>query len=323
MNGDRGLVYPRLLISAYAASPAHTRWDPALEAELLPALCALPAVAGLEVPWLGALHPHDSAWFLRNVPAGTHLSLTPLPWVMQRCAAMPGYGLASRETDGRAAAVADMKRLNADVHTIGQDSQAEVAFVALHSAPRGTADRDALVRSLDELSEWDWGGAHLIIEHCDAVRPGQAFEKGFLPLDDELDVIDRMPESVGLWMNWGRSAIEVRDPDVVANQIAVAASHGRLRGLTFSGASYEDDHYGPAWTDTHPPIREADPAARSLLTSAHVISAARAAGPLQWWGVKVSRLPGDRTAAEVTHTVRRNLEIVRDAVAPRMEESSR
>ena len=37
-----------LLVSSYAVSPAHATWDPDLEAELLPALCALPDVVGLE-----------------------------------------------------------------------------------------------------------------------------------------------------------------------------------------------------------------------------------------------------------------------------------
>lgn len=58
-----------ILVSSYTVSPAHANWDPALEAELLPALCALPGVAGLEVPWAGRIHPHDEAWFLANVPA--------------------------------------------------------------------------------------------------------------------------------------------------------------------------------------------------------------------------------------------------------------
>lgn len=314
MNGDRGLVYPRLLISAYAASPAHTRWDPALEAELLPALCALPAVAGLEVPWLGALHPHDSAWFLRNLPSGAQLSLTALPWVMQRCATMPGYGLASRAPEGRAAALADMKLLNADLHTIGQHSPAEVAFVALHSAPRGTGDRDALASSLDELSRWDWGAAHLIVEHCDAVREGQPYEKGFLSLRDEIDALERSSSSAGLWMNWGRSAIEVRNADAVTEQIARAAGSGRLAGLTFSGAATADGPYGAAWTDTHPPIAETDPSSRSLLDTAHVADAIAAAGDVAWLGLKVSRRPADRNATDVASTVARNLSIILGAL---------
>ena len=167
-RADTETAIRRVLISAYAASPAHTRWDAALERELLSGLCALPSVAGLEIPWLGALHPHDVPWFLRNVPAGAQLSLTPLPWVMRRCAADAAYGLASPDSDGRAAAIADLRRVAADVRRLSSDSDATVSFVGLHTAPQGAATPDALARSLDEISSWDWVGAELVVEHCDA-----------------------------------------------------------------------------------------------------------------------------------------------------------
>lgn len=126
-----------VLISAYAASPAHGRWDPELEAELLPALCALPAVAGLEVPWIDGLHPHDAEWFLRNVPAGIRLAITALPFVMGRVARDSRYGIASPDEAGRATAMGDLARVAADVARIRDDSPAEVALVVLHTAPRG------------------------------------------------------------------------------------------------------------------------------------------------------------------------------------------
>jgi hypothetical protein len=310
------------LISAYAASPAHTEWDPDLEAALLPALCGLPSVVGLEVPWVGALHPHDPAWFLQNVPSGTVLSITALPWVMRRCAQMPGYGLASRDSEGRAAAVADFRMLHADAQRIARHSSARVGFVAVHSAPHAVADKHALMDSLDELSTWDWGEARLIIEHCDAVRPGQAWEKGFLALDDEIAVIERTSADVGLWMNWGRSAIELRDADAVTAQVGAAAASGYLTGVTFSGAASADGPYGPAWTDTHPPIADADPSAASVLDAAHVAAALSAAGSLEWIGLKVSRRPADRTAADVTETVARNLHIVCRALLPVQDPAS-
>ncbi|WP_404429981.1 DUF4862 family protein [Microbacterium lacus] len=305
---------PATIISAYAASPAHTVWDPELEAELLSTLCALPTVAGLEVPWMGALHPHDTSWFLQHVPAGAKLSITALPWVMQRCAAMPSYGLASRDSAGRAAAIADFRMLHADVHTLAQQSSAQIDFVAVHSAPHESANKDALAESLAEIATWDWGGARLIIEHCDAVRPGQTYEKGFLRLEDEIEVLGRVSADIGLWMNWGRSAIELRDADEVTAQIKVAGESGYLTGLTFSGAAYADGPYGSAWTDTHPPIAETDPDSASLLDTSHVMSAMEAAGCLDWVGVKVSRNPADRTAAAVTATVARNLDIVRRSI---------
>ena len=292
-------------VSAYAASPAFTRWDPELEAELLPALCALPGVVGLEVPWLGAVHPHDPEWFVDHAPPGARLAVTPLPWTMRRATEMPGYGIASRDAGGRAAAIGDLRRVRADVERLS----GAVELIALHTAPRGGGDPSALAASLAELRTWDWGGARLVVEHCDAVRPGRPYEKGFLALADELGALEGT--DIGLWMNWGRSVIELRDPDAVTTQIRDAAASGRLVGLTFSGAAAQDGPYGGAWIDTHPPLLSADPASKSLLDDAHVAAALAEAPAVPALGLKVSRLPSDRTAADVTATVARNLEIIR------------
>jgi len=292
-------------VSAYAASPAHAHWDPALEAQLLPALCGLPGVVGLEAPWFGALHPHDPEWFVRHVPPGARLAVTPLPWIMRRAAADPAYGIASGDAGGRAAALDDLRRVQADIGRLA----GAVELVALHTAPRGGEDPHALAASLEELRAWDWGAARLVIEHCDAVRPGQPFEKGFLALADELGVLEGT--DVGVWLNWGRSAIELRDPDAVTTQIRDAAASGRLVGLTFSGAAAEDGPYGGAWIDGHPPLLSADPASKSLLDDAHVAAALAAAPDVPALGLKVSRLPSDRTAADVVATVARNLDVLR------------
>lgn len=304
-----------VLVSSYAASPAHAHWDPALEGRLLPALCALPGVAGLEVPWTGGLHPHDADWFLAHVPAGIRLAITPLPFVMGRVAADPRYGIASPDPDGRAAALADLARVAADVRRIHDESAAEVAFVALHTAPRGGGDATALTRSLNEIGAWDWCGAGLVIEHCDAKRPGQKPEKGFLDLADEVAAIRAAAAPASLWMNWGRSAIELRDADAVTAQIGEASASGLLAGLTFSGAATADGPYGAAWIDAHPPIRSTDPSSLSLLDDEHVAAALEAAPGVPWLGVKVSRLSSDRTAVEVAATVGRNLDVVRRAEA--------
>ena len=306
-------VSPLVLISAYAASPAFGSWDPALEAELLPALCDLPGVVGLEVPWLGALHPHDDEWFLRNAPAGASLALTALPYVMRRCGVDASYGIASPDADGRAAALDDLRRLAADVRVLTEQSDAVVAVINLHSAPRGGADAAALAASLTELGDLDWCGAELVIEHCDALVPGHAFEKGFLPVDAEVAAVVGTGVPVGIWLNWGRSAIELRDADAVTAQIAEVANSGLLAGLTFSGAGAVDGPYGAAWTDAHLPLLSADPTSGSVLDDASVRAALLAAGDVPWLGVKVSRRPDDRTASDVVRTVARNLDLVRAA----------
>ncbi|GGF04553.1 DUF4862 family protein [Mycetocola zhadangensis] len=299
-----------ILISSYAASPAHSSWDPELEGELLPALCSLPGVVGLEVPWLGRVHPHDDAWFLRNVPAGARLALTPLPYVMRRCAADPQYGIASRNAAGRASALEDMQRLAADVRMLTEQSGAEVALVALHTAPSAAADGAALQDSLHEIAGYDWSGAQLVIEHCDTIMPDRPFEKGFLPLADEIEAISATNTPIGMWLNWGRSIIELRDADAVTAQISAVADSGYLTGLTFSGAAASDGPYGAAWLDAHLPVLSADPESGSLLDDAHVGTAISAAGAVPWLGMKVSRRPSDRSAADVTRTVASNLGVL-------------
>jgi hypothetical protein len=301
-----------ILVSAYPASPAHTRWFPELEGELLPALCALPGVAGLEVPWMGGLHPHDEAWFLANVPA-VPLAVTAIPFVMGRVGADPRYGLASTDEEGRTAAVADLRRVAVDVARIERESAASVAVVTLHTAPRATGAVEPLVRSLREIAALDWSGAHLVVEHCDAFHPGRAPEKGFLTLDDEIAAIRAAGVPIGLWLNWGRSAIELRDADAVTAQIAEAAASGLLVGLAFSGAAAAQSPYGPPWADAHLPIASTHPESGSLLDDAHVAAALAAAGDVEWLGLKTARRPDDITAADALRTVTRNLEVVRAA----------
>lgn len=299
-----------VVVSAYPLSPAFADWDPAVEDEVLNGLAGLPGVAALEVPWIDGIHPHDSAWFLANVPE-VALALTPLPFVMRRLAT-PGYGIASADDDGRRAAIADLRRVAADVAEITEHSAAHVAVVELHTAPRGAADADALARSLVELGELDWSGARLMIEHCDAHVPGQTPEKGFLSLHGEISAIRSSGVDVGLWMNWGRSAIELRGPDAVAAQIATAADSGLLDALVLSGASDREGPYSGPWIDAHHPFASIDPDAASLLTDDRVRAAVRAAGDARLRGVKVSRRPG-ATASEALESARRHLAAVRAA----------
>lgn len=299
-----------VLVSAYPASPAHARWDPELEGELLPALCALPGVAGLEVPWMGGIHPHDETWFLANVPA-VPLAVTPIPFVMGRLGSDSRYGLASTDETGRAAAVDDLRRVAADIARIDRESGATVAVVTLHTAPRVAGAVEPFVRSLQEAAALDWSGARLVVEHCDASVPGQIPEKGFLSLDDEIAAIRSAGAPVGLWLNWGRSAIELRDADAVTAQIAAAAASGFLVGLAFSGAAAVQSPYGPPWVDAHLPIASTHPESASLLDDAHVAAALAAAGDVAWLGLKTARRPDDAGARDALRTVARNLEVLR------------
>ncbi|MFF2051158.1 DUF4862 family protein [Leifsonia sp. NPDC058194] len=305
----------KTVVSAYAASPAHTTWDPVFEERFLAGLVDMDGVDALEIPWLGRLHPHDEDWFVTRLPPA-ELIVTALPWTVTRSTASAAYGLASSDENGRAAAVSDLARLHHDIRRL----PTAPTVIMLHTAPRGGhGSVDSLRRSLATLASWDWCGAGLAIEHCDTAVPGHSYEKGFLGLDDELATAGVF-EKVGIWMNWGRSAIELRDPGAVTAQIAAAASTGLLMGLTYSGASAAAGPYGPAWADTHLPFMETDAASGSLLNRSRAEEAAAAAPGVPWHGLKVSRNPRDESVADVLATVQANLEVMHAAGSAPVEE---
>lgn len=288
-----------VLVGAYAASPAHAEWIPEAEEEYLDGLAALDAVRGLELPWIDGLHPHDDEWLLRRFPQRFDAVLTGIPGTMRRLGRDPRFGLASLDADGRAAAVAEATRMLEAAERLNDAcGRRAVLAVELHSAPVASVDPAAenaaiaaLRESLESLAATGAGDdAALVVEHCDAFVPGRAPEKGFLAVADELAALDGLPDRFGMSVNWGRSAIELREGDAVAAQIAEIAASGRLRGLMLSGAADQATPFGPAWVDAHHPMAPApgfpfgEPA--SLLTEGRLTEAVAAAGPLDWAGVK-------------------------------------
>lgn len=278
-----------LVLGAYAASPALHAWDPALEREYLDAVVAIDGVDGLELPWSGALHPHDPDWLLANLPRGLRCVVTGIPGTVKALAADARVGLASTDDEGRAEALWLAARLRDDVaRLVDSDRDATVIAVELHSAPRRTGgSADALAASLAEVAAWDWSGASLVVEHCDALVDGQPAEKGYLRLDEELDAAARA--GVGVSLNWGRSAIELRDPDAVVRHAQLARESGLLRGAILSGAADRDGALGGAWVDAHHPFSAQDAAwgdPASVLTVARAAAFFAAAGPLDWRGIK-------------------------------------
>ena len=146
--------------------------------------------------------------------------------------------------------------------------------VEIHSAPNTTkgtpSSAEAFARSLGELLSWDWQGARLVVEHCDAPGPLGPPAKGFLPLDGDIAAVraanaaalsakkaeskDDASESsdggggkdgrvrgregpVGLCINWARSVLETRDPATALQHVVQAADAGVLAGVMFSGCT--------------------------------------------------------------------------------------
>lgn len=329
------------IVGAYAASPTPTATsrapggEEALFYDALFKLIAGGNLDGYEVPLLpgGVLHTLDEPWLLSKVcsPGVRCIVLTLVPATMGAISRSPHFGLASAFPAGREAALelaraglAAVARLNAAA------GRPIVAAVEVHSGPTrpaGASNAAALQESLFELAGWDWQGAAIVVEHCDAVARGEAPvfppQKGFLTLEEELSALRgaraqlaAAPRVVGaagaaplsLCVNWARSVLETRDPRTGAAHVAAAREAGLLGGLIFSGCSGEPvEAYGGAWTDSHWPMPEDAPG--SLLTEGAVVDALRAAGfpaggggALGWGGVgfftgaKVSLRGGERTA---------------------------
>jgi len=283
------------VVGAYPASPAHSNWNPDIEREFFDSLSLDSRIGALELPWLGSLHPHDDAWLIKHFPEDFSAVITDIPYVMSRIGQAVNYGLASIDKDGRKAAINDLRKINEAVQNLNDARQRQVvSVIEIHTAPRRTGDVHSLASSLEEIASWNWGGASLAIEHCDAWVEGQQPEKGFLTLNQEIEAIQLSGVDIGLFINWGRSAIELRNADRVAEQISLARESGFLQGLIFSGASDQDGIFGPAWIDAHHPFRKSERHiygdSLSLLTESRAKSAIDAAGAISWLGIKLGWL---------------------------------
>lgn len=299
-------------LGAYAASPNTSGWDPILEQAYYQALASLPAVRGLEHPFLGQLHQYDDAWFLQHIAPHWDYVLTTIPGVMNALSIQPAFGLASTDPAGRQAALDFMQAAqHAMVKLNSHLGRQAVKAIMLHSAPaRHKVEGNAACfkASMQELLSWDWQGAQLLVEHCDAYLPPQVPSKGFLSLSDELAVLSQLKQlgatSLGVVINWGRSVFEGRDPATAIAHIQAAQAAELLAGLMFSGVSGAESAYG-AWRDSHQPIcHPSEPAlgsACSLLTEQAVAAALYAARPLDKLtvlGLKIGVRPLDATLTE-------------------------
>ncbi len=284
------------VVGVYAAAP-----DRAMRDRLVARLAEVEAVAGVEVPWPDREGSGDH-WSAAHAGLPPHwkIVVTGIPHVVARSSVDPAYGLASDDDDGRTSAVADVARLRDDVARLADERGAAPLAVELHAAPRQhrrTADR--LTASLDAIAGWDWGATLLTLEHCDALIPDQTPQKGWSTLEAEVSAVLALDGAIGITLNWGRSAIEFRDPDRVVEHVAYAQAAGALRAIVFSGACDQDTDYGPAWTDSHPPFAidplmpSGEPA--SLMTTTRVREALARAGSLEWAGLKVGLRPRDST----------------------------
>ncbi len=278
------------VIGAYAVYGSGT---PEETAALVAGLADAGICDGLEVPFSNGAVSVPS-----GVPASWRHVVTMIPGTMMTMAGDPGFGLAATG-EGRQAAL-DMARTCRDQVA----ARSDILAVEIHSAPRRTASADAFAESLAELAGWDWGGASLVVEHCDAWTSEHAVEKGFLTAEAELDAIASLGSTatpVRFGVNWARSVIETRDAATGAEHVRLASERGLLGGLMFSSVASEDSAYGGAWVDAHVPPRGVAGTPESSLLGADEIAATWAAATLAdggFAGLKVGLQPATLSPAE-------------------------
>ena len=154
---------------------------------------------------------------------------------------------------------------------------------------------------MKEIAGWDWA-CELVLEHCDAMDQ-PAPRKGFLPLDNVLDVL--ADYDTGVCINWARSAIEGRNTALPLTHVQQVQQAGKLRGLMFSGTS-ENGAYGE-WQDLHAPF--APYCAESVLTVQHAQDVFKAvdSNSLAFIGAKLLEI-------DASASVEQRIAILRDGI---------
>lgn len=310
-------------IGAYATSPCLYQWNPDLETHYFNGIKKLNSVKGLEHPFWGSLHKFDDEWFLNNIKKEWDYCFTCIPGTMVEIGNNPHFGLASDEIEGRIAAIEFIKKANNAVNKLNNYLGREaVNIVQLHSAPNrsvkdANSSKESFYDSLSEIVKWNWYGANLVVEHCDAWTGIDKPEKGFLGLEDEIATINQINFlnknfPIGIFLNWGRSVIEGKNTATILEHIKLAVKHELLKGLFFSGVTDKDSPWG-IWKDTHMPPPETEYtryfAEGSLMTFENIKNTFEECAnyTLKYIGIKLLAIPNDST-------IKKRVGINRDAM---------
>ena len=297
------------LVSVYPALLTPEPVDRDVAGEVYARLRDVPGIGAVELPLGvdGRIVDEDAT--LSFLAPHWDVLLTTVPGTMAR-ADDPAYGLASTDDRGGDEAAEHLRR---SLETAARVDEAlgrrAVTGVEVVSAPRRvdgapTGTDRLLARLRRVLGERADGGAPVLLDHCDALVPGQTPAKGFLELDDEIRVLTALRADghagTGLDVNWGRSVLEARSVDGPVRHLERARAAGLLHGLVRSGCSGQDSDFGPAWTDMHPgPADLPAPAGEtsSLLTDEQIRRSVQAAGPVAVVGTKFAVRPHTLGAA--------------------------
>lgn len=299
-----------LVTAAYSISPTSQGWDAEVESKYYQLLKNIDGLQGLEHPFFGELHQYDDDWFLHNIDPNWKIIFTGMPGVMNNLSKDPNFGIASDDQEGRQKsldfygdACKAIKKLNTYFN------KEMVPCIQIHSSParkNASSSMSSLLLSLQEMQSWDWSGASLVIEHCDAYFSEGESVKGFLTLEEEIEAVTqtnaKMKSNLSFCVNWGRSAIEAQSVEGPLAHIAKLSELDLLTGLMFSGAAAQDPTYGD-WKDSHMPPRLDNKVGNynldnSLLTDKEIencINACRL-NKLTFIGAKIALLPRTSSA---------------------------
>lgn len=299
------------VVGAYAAVAKY--WNHSEHDDFLRAVLDLPGCTGLEIPFTGVFSPAEADRLRTQITAQQRHVMTLIPGTMMLQTQHSGAGLAAADLAGRDHALRFHRAARDAVATLADMAGADVVVaVEINSAPlRGEDSGDTGARFAEMLhfvADWDWCGATLVIEHCDAWSRKFPPQKGFLELEAEIAAVqavqvDRPRTPVGISLNWARSAIEARDVSAPLEHARLAADAGVLNGFILSGCSDQPSPYGAGWADGHLPpagvhLNGADDP-HSLLTAelAAQFGAAAESESLLFDGVKVCVFPADAPPA--------------------------
>ena len=281
------MLKAKFVVGAYASLPK-TREDQEKYYDLLG---KQNWIAGTEIPYPGDLaDPQNRTWLASAIPAHWHANtITAIPGTMRHINFDPDpeFGLASPSEEGRHRALAFFKDIREAIADVADKRDScDISHVEIHTAPTRIAQ-----------AQLDWCGAKLVIEHCDRYIEGQNPEKGFLPLEEEIQIAK--DAGVGITINWGRSVVEERNAQAAIEHVREARQAGVLQGLMFSGAGPEATQYGYEWIDGHLPMSPDEPT--SLMTSKEIQETTREAlkdnYAIDYLGAKVC-VPQDASVEE-------------------------
>lgn len=258
--------FENFFVGAYATSPTLFSWDEDKEKEFITSIKDKLNIRGLELPFWGELHEHNEEFFLSLLDPKWEYVLTCLPGTMKALESNPYFGIASDDEKSRLEAIEFYKKANKAVEKLNTYFNGQkVVSVAMASGPSLKSDdvkssSSSLVKSLNEIASWDWFGAKLVIEHCDSGREANPV-KGFLSINEEIEAIleanENSTKTIGLTINWARSAIETRSEMGPVEHVKKAHENKILSGVMFSGTSPKCESYGD-WSDLHLPVAHED-----------------------------------------------------------------